>query len=140
MKTVGRFAAWRCLLIVLATAAWPRPAAAAAGDTIVVFTVDVESNDAFTLPEQVDAVCAGAYTADERTLEALARNRVKLDSSLFWSHANSRLDRSDLARNLPGRRGGVIEIQVTSYERRDRPRFLFESSFAPVRVVRKLDP
>ena len=81
----------------------------------------------------------GAYAADERTLRALERNGVLVDSSLFWRNPDSRLDGLGLPRNLPGRHGRLVQIPVTVYEREDRPD-LFSSRFAPVRVVRKIDP
>jgi peptidoglycan/xylan/chitin deacetylase (PgdA/CDA1 family) len=81
---------------------------------------------------------AGAYAADERTLRALERNGVLIDSSVFWKHPNSRLDALGLPRNLPARYGQVLQIPVTVYLREDRPK-LAGSIVAPVSVVRKLD-
>ena len=81
---------------------------------------------------------AGAYAADERTLQALERNGVLVDSSVFWQHPNSRLDGLGLPRNLPGRYGQVLQIPVTVYLREDRPK-LVGSIVDPVSVVRKID-
>jgi peptidoglycan/xylan/chitin deacetylase (PgdA/CDA1 family) len=82
---------------------------------------------------------AGAYAADERTLLALERNGIPIDSSVFWKDANSRLDGLGLARNLPTQRGRLLEIPVTVYEREDRPRII-GSLVAPTTTVRKIDP
>jgi peptidoglycan/xylan/chitin deacetylase (PgdA/CDA1 family) len=79
---------------------------------------------------------AGAYTADERTLLALDRNGVALDSSRFWQAPDSRLD--SLPRNLPSRYRGVTEIPVSVYQREDRTRF--GAPLGAVAVVRKIDP
>ncbi len=82
---------------------------------------------------------AGAYAADERTLEALQRNGVLLDSSMFWKEPNSRLNQLGLPRNLPSHHDHVAQIPVTVYERDDRPSVL-PGLFAPVTTVRKIDP
>jgi hypothetical protein len=89
--------------------------------------------------EPVVAHRAGAYTADERTLLALARNGVPIDSSLFWRYPECRLDPLGLARNLPSRYRGVAEIPVTVYERADRPS-IGATLLPAAAVVRKLDP
>lgn len=81
---------------------------------------------------------AGAYAADERTLEALERNGLRIDSSLFWGNPRSRLNGLGLPRNLPASRGGLIEIPVTVYQREERPRLL-EGILSPVTSVRKID-
>lgn len=81
---------------------------------------------------------AGAYAADERTLEALARNGLRIDSSLFWGNPRSRLNGLGLPRNLPSSRGRIIEIPVTVYQREERPRLLGDI-LAPVTSVRKID-
>lgn len=81
---------------------------------------------------------AGDYAADERTLEALRRNGVRIDSSLFWGHPRCRLTGLNLPRNLPSSLGKLTEIPVTVYERHERPRFL-GTTFAPVASVRKVD-
>ena len=52
MKLIVRLVTLLALLVAVA----PGPCAAA--PTRVVFTIDVESNDAYGLPDQVDAVCA----------------------------------------------------------------------------------
>jgi peptidoglycan/xylan/chitin deacetylase (PgdA/CDA1 family) len=215
------------------------PASAASGRTLVVFTVDVESNE-FRLPDQIDAVCrdgsacglmeiarlfeerrwsgtfflnvfehrqwgetamrdivirlqaagqdvglhthpqwgydpsrlgmnqysldeqttivrdgvrllqawtgrpvvthrTGAYAADERTLIALERNGLLVDSSVFWKYPTSRLDGLGLPRNLPARHGHLTEIPITVYEREARPR-IFAAAFSPATTVRKIDP
>ncbi len=82
---------------------------------------------------------AGAYTANEDTLTALRRNGVLLDSSHFWQYPNDHLNAITLPRNLPASVGGVLEVPVTVYERRDHAGLL-PAVFAPVSVVRKLDP
>jgi peptidoglycan/xylan/chitin deacetylase (PgdA/CDA1 family) len=81
---------------------------------------------------------AGAYSADARTLVALQRNGIRLDSSRFWGNSNSRLSDLGLPRNLPGWHSGVLEIPVTVYLRQDRP-VMTGSMFAPVTTVRKID-
>ena len=81
---------------------------------------------------------AGAYGADDRTLEALARNGVIVDSSVFWRHPNSRLDGLGFPRNLPARRGSIVQIPVTVYQRDSRPS-MFGARVAPVTVVGKID-
>ena len=82
---------------------------------------------------------AGAYAADERTLIALNRNGVLLDSSLFWNHPSSKLDGLGLPTNFPGRHQSVLQIPVSAYQRQDRPA-IFGNFVAPVTVVRKIDP
>lgn len=81
---------------------------------------------------------AGDYSADERTLKALERNGLRVDSSLFWGHPHCRLTGLGLLRNLPTSRGRLIEIPVTVYQREERPR-LFGDMLAPVASVRKID-
>jgi peptidoglycan/xylan/chitin deacetylase (PgdA/CDA1 family) len=81
---------------------------------------------------------AGDYGADANTLEALRRNGVKVDSSLFWGHPHSGLDVLGLPRNLPSFHGGLTEIPVTVYQREDRPG-PFGSILPPVTVTRKID-
>lgn len=81
---------------------------------------------------------AGAYTADERTLVALQRNGVLLDSSLFWQHPQNHLSGLGLSRNVPSRYAGVLEIPATAYLRDDTPQTF--GWFAPVTSVRKIDP
>jgi peptidoglycan/xylan/chitin deacetylase (PgdA/CDA1 family) len=78
----------------------------------------------------------GAYTADERTLLALERNGVALDSSRLWQDPDSRLE--SLPRNLPSRYRGVTEIPVSVYQRDDRTRF--GAPLGAATVVRKIDP
>ena len=229
-------------VIVIALLAWvllAAPAAAAGRGPIVVFTVDVESNESFSLPAQVDARCganacglmeiarllgehhwagtfflnvyqhrqwgeatlrdiatrlqdagqdvglhthpqwaydpdrwamyqydvdeqtaivrdgiqllqawtgkpvvahrAGGYSADSRTLEALERNGVLLDSSEFWQYPTTRLDGLGLPRNTPSTHRHVTEIPVTVYFRDDTPS-LFARLLPPVSSVRKIDP
>jgi hypothetical protein len=65
---------------------------------------------------------AGNYSADERTLDALERNGVHLDSSVFWGHPQSRLNSLHLPRNLPALRGKLIELPITVYQREERPK------------------
>jgi peptidoglycan/xylan/chitin deacetylase (PgdA/CDA1 family) len=81
----------------------------------------------------------GAYAADERTLDALERNGVLVDSSVFWKYPTSRLDGLGLPRNLPARHGRLTEIPVTVYERQTRPT-IFAAAFPPIDTVRKIDP
>jgi peptidoglycan/xylan/chitin deacetylase (PgdA/CDA1 family) len=81
---------------------------------------------------------AGNYSADKRTLEALTRNGLRIDSSLFWEHPHCRLIDLGLPRNLPSLRGPLIEIPVTVYQREERPE-LFDNILAPVTSVRKID-
>jgi hypothetical protein len=64
---------------------------------------------------------AGAYSANKDSIDALARNRITLDASLFPGEAHCRLNGLGLPVNFPGRIGGVTEIPVTVYERRERP-------------------
>jgi len=64
---------------------------------------------------------AGAYSANKDSIDALARNRVTLDASLFPGEPRSRLNGLGLPVNFPGRIAGVTEIPVTVYERRERP-------------------
>jgi peptidoglycan/xylan/chitin deacetylase (PgdA/CDA1 family) len=231
--------AWKRIGAAIVCALLARTASAASGSTVVVFTVDVESNE-FRLPDQIDAVCSdgsacglmeiarllkerrwsgtfflnvfehrqwgetamrdiavrlqaagqdvalhthpqwgydpsrwgmnqysldeqttivrdgmrllrawtdrpvvahrtGAYAADERTLIALERNGLLVDSSVFWKYPTSRLDGLGLPRNLPARHGRLTEIPVTVYERETRPR-IFGGAFSPVTTVRKIDP
>jgi hypothetical protein len=82
---------------------------------------------------------AGAYTADERTLIALQRNGVPIDSSLFWQYPHNRLGPLGLPHNQPSQYGGVFEIPVTAYLREDRPN-IFSGALAPVSAIRKIDP
>jgi len=81
----------------------------------------------------------GAYAADERTLIALERNGLLVDSSAFWKYPTSRLDGLGLPRNLPARHGRLAEIPVTVYERETRPT-IFAAAFPSVTTVRKIDP
>ena len=81
---------------------------------------------------------AGAYSANSDTLEALRRNGIFLDSSLFLDHADSHLNGLGLPSNLPSSVHGVTEIPVTVYERQERPAFL-PSFLPPFRSVRKID-
>lgn len=82
---------------------------------------------------------AGAYTADGNTLIALERNGVKVDSSLFWRHENSRLDVLQLPRNIPASYGKVEQIPVTAYERAERAPLLGQMLGTSL-VIRKIDP
>jgi peptidoglycan/xylan/chitin deacetylase (PgdA/CDA1 family) len=82
---------------------------------------------------------AGAYAADERTLVALQRNGVRIDSSLWWQDPQNRFDALGLSRNLPSRYAGVVEIPVTAYQREDRPRYIGRV-LGPVTAMSKIDP
>lgn len=81
---------------------------------------------------------AGDYSADEHTLEALERNGLRLDSSLFWGNPRSRLNGLGLPPNLPSSIGRITEIPVTVYEREKRSR-IFGDVFPSVVSVRKID-
>ncbi|MGH9892211.1 MAG: hypothetical protein ACREA0_09565, partial [bacterium] len=81
---------------------------------------------------------AGDYAADERTLEALERNGIRLDSSLFTAHPHSRLVGLGLPNNLPAARGQLTEIPVTVYQREERSQFLGDW-LVPVNSLRKID-
>jgi hypothetical protein len=65
---------------------------------------------------------AGDYAADQRTLKALETNGLRVDSSLFWGHPHSQLTELGLPRNLPSSWGKLLQIPVTVYERKERPR------------------
>jgi peptidoglycan/xylan/chitin deacetylase (PgdA/CDA1 family) len=82
---------------------------------------------------------AGAYAADARTIEAIARAGIRIDSSAFWTAPESRLDALQFPHNLPARRGSITEIPVTVYERIDRPA-LAGALLPRASVVRKIDP
>lgn len=82
---------------------------------------------------------AGAYTADQHTLEALERNGIRVDSSLFWEHPWSHLNGLGLPRNLPSTWGQLIQIPVTVYQREGRPA-LFADFLSPATSIRKIDP
>jgi peptidoglycan/xylan/chitin deacetylase (PgdA/CDA1 family) len=64
---------------------------------------------------------AGAYSANKDSIDALARNRIILDASLFPGEPHCRLNELGLPVNFPGSVGGITEIPVTVYERRERP-------------------
>src|SRR5262249_40455731 len=51
------------------------PAFASPDPTQVVFTVDAETNEAFSLPDQMDAVCAGALPCGAMEIVRLLRQR-----------------------------------------------------------------
>jgi len=80
---------------------------------------------------------AGDYSADEHTLEALKRNGMRVDSSLFWGYPSSRLNGLGLTRNLPSFLGRLTEIPVTVYQREERSRFLSDM-LGPLTSVRKI--
>jgi peptidoglycan/xylan/chitin deacetylase (PgdA/CDA1 family) len=111
----------------------------------------------YTLQEQVDIVRdgvrllqawtgepvlshrAGAYAADRNTLEALAQNRIPVDSSVFWRHPKTLLDDLGMRRNVPSVWDGrLVQIPVTVFEREDRP-FGLSRVLEPIRSVRKID-
>jgi peptidoglycan/xylan/chitin deacetylase (PgdA/CDA1 family) len=64
---------------------------------------------------------AGAYSANQDSIVALARNGITLDASLFPGERHCRLNELGLPVNFPGQIGGVTEIPVTVYERHERP-------------------
>lgn len=67
-------------------------------------------------------------------LEALERNGIRVDSSLFWEHPWSHLNGLGLPRNLPSTWGQLIQIPVTVYQREvDRHfcRFSFPGDLDP---------
>lgn len=82
---------------------------------------------------------AGDYTADENTIVALARNGLRVDSSLFWGHPQSRLNGISLPHNLPSSEGRITEIPITVYLRKESPRLLGDI-LAPITSIRKIDP
>lgn len=82
---------------------------------------------------------AGAYTADQQTLETLERNGIRIDSSLFWGHPWSHLNGLGLPRNLPSSWGQLTQIPVTVYQREGRPP-LFGGFLSSVTSIRKIDP
>lgn len=81
---------------------------------------------------------AGDYGADGNTLVALARNGIRVDSSLFWGNPRSRLNGLGLPRNLPQERDDVLELPVSVYVRREVPRH-FGGLLSPLNSVRKVD-
>jgi peptidoglycan/xylan/chitin deacetylase (PgdA/CDA1 family) len=88
--------------------------------------------------KKVVAHRAGDYSADRNTLEALRRNGVSVDSSLFWQNPSCRLNDLGLPRNLPSFPDGITEIPVTVYERSQRPHGL-PAALPAVDTVRKVD-
>jgi len=81
---------------------------------------------------------AGAYSANENTLTALERSDVLLDSSVFWQNENNHFGSIPFLRNRPTRRGRLLEIPITVYERDDVPRWLAGIA-PPTTSVRKID-
>lgn len=81
---------------------------------------------------------AGAYSADRNTLEALARNGVRVDSSLFFGAPASRLNGLGLPNNLPSVVNGITEIPVSVYQREERPEG-FGTWVPPLKSIRKID-
>lgn len=81
---------------------------------------------------------AGAYAANNDTIEALQRNGIMLDSSLFFGHSQSKLNGLRLPSNLPGKIGKVVELPITVYERRERPSVLW-AIVPPFVAIGKLD-
>lgn len=81
---------------------------------------------------------AGDYAADERTLRALEANGLRVDSSLFWGHPKSQLAELGLPRNLPSAWGKLLQVPVTVYERKERPR-LFSGIAPALSSIRKID-
>jgi peptidoglycan/xylan/chitin deacetylase (PgdA/CDA1 family) len=81
---------------------------------------------------------AGAYSADRNTLEALARNGIQIDSSLFFGEPASRLNGLGLPNNLPSVIDGITEIPVSVYQREERPTGL-GMWVPPLISVRKID-
>jgi hypothetical protein len=82
---------------------------------------------------------AGDYGADERTLQALARSGILVDSSLFAGNPRSFLNGLGMPANLPSRRGGVVQVPVTVY-RRDTYPLVGSTLASPVSSIRKIDP
>jgi hypothetical protein len=82
---------------------------------------------------------AGDYGADARTLEALRRNGIRVDSSLFFGNPRSPLNGLGMPRNRPSLREGVLEIPVTVYQRDARPS-LFGNAVPPISSIGKIDP
>jgi peptidoglycan/xylan/chitin deacetylase (PgdA/CDA1 family) len=81
---------------------------------------------------------AGDYSADTRTIDALQRNGIRIDSSLFFGHPRSRVATSGWPRNVPSLHGSVTEIPVTIYRRDEFPPLL-NDVLAPVGTIRKID-
>jgi hypothetical protein len=81
----------------------------------------------------------GDYSADFNTLQALARNGISLDSSVFLEHPHSRLSQLGLPSNIPTSVEGITEIPVTVYRREEYPRFVGRLA-PPFSTVRKIDP
>jgi len=81
---------------------------------------------------------AGDYSANKDTVEALTRNGIVLDSSLFRGHPHSKLDALALPSNLPSKIGQVVEVPVTVYKRYEHPS-LFGSLAPPFIAIGKVD-
>jgi peptidoglycan/xylan/chitin deacetylase (PgdA/CDA1 family) len=67
--------AWRFIAVGAVCALLAVPASAASGRTLVVFTVDVESNETLRLPDQVDAVCKDGSACGFMEIARLLRER-----------------------------------------------------------------
>lgn len=81
---------------------------------------------------------AGDYAADAITLEALRRNGLRVDSSLFYGNPRSRLNGLGLPRNVPSSQGALLEVPVTVYLREERPSG-FGDLLPPITSIRKVD-
>jgi peptidoglycan/xylan/chitin deacetylase (PgdA/CDA1 family) len=81
---------------------------------------------------------AGAYSADRNTLEALTRNGIRIDCSLFFRNPQSRLNGLGLPNNVPSIVGGITEIPVSVYQRDEHPAGLVGWA-PPFSSIRKID-
>lgn len=81
---------------------------------------------------------AGAYSADRNTLEALARNGIRIDSSLFFGEPASHLNGLGLPNNLPSVIEGITEIPVSVYQREELPAGL-GTWVPPLKSISKID-
>lgn len=81
---------------------------------------------------------AGAYGADQNTLEALIRNDILYDSSLFLSNSNCRMNSLPLRKNALSMYDSLYEFPVTVYKKLQFPT-LFEKGLTPIKRIRKYD-
>jgi peptidoglycan/xylan/chitin deacetylase (PgdA/CDA1 family) len=81
---------------------------------------------------------AGAYGADRNTLEALIKNNILYDSSLFVVSPNSKIAALDLKKNVLSMYGTLYEFPVTVFQKKEYPPFA-EDKIHPVTRIRKYD-
>ncbi|MDY6853836.1 MAG: hypothetical protein SWO11_03875 [Thermodesulfobacteriota bacterium] len=60
---------------------------------------------------------AGAYGADQNTLEALIKNDIFYDSSLFFTNSNCQINSLPLKKNVLSMYGPLYEFPVTVYKK-----------------------